>query len=165
MKIYLAGTSAEGKTGGRFPELLNNSTIEGGFYDKDICGGNNLLRRGGEIMRGGIFNENIAARTNILESFYYIADWQTRNIHNFKSFMLDSGAFTFVYGSKVDVDIAEYFDKYKQFVKHNDIDLFFELDIDEMVGYDEVLRYRKELERFTGKQCIPVWHINRGKEE
>lgn len=117
------------------------------------------------LNNGGGFDQDVAARVNLLESFYYIADWQTRNLHRFKSFMLDSGAFTFAYGSKTQVNMTEYFNKYKEYIKANDVDLFFEMDIDKLVGYEKVLEYRKELEKFTGKQCIPVWHINRGKEE
>ena len=39
------------------------------------------------------------------------------------------------------------------------------LDIDVIVGYEKVLELRERLERETGKKCIPVWHISRGKEE
>ena len=41
----------------------------------------------------------LASRVNMLESFYYVQDWQTRNIHRFKRFLLDSGAFTAMYGA------------------------------------------------------------------
>lgn len=114
--------------------------------------------------RGG-FDRDVASRVNLLESFYYIAEWQTRNLHRFKSFMLDSGAYSFAYGAKVEVNMTEYFDQYKRYVKENDVELFFELDIDELVGYEKVLEYRRELEKFVGRRCIPVWHINRGKDE
>ena len=115
--------------------------------------------------QGGIFDQDVAARVNMLESFYYIADWQTRNIHRFKSFMLDSGAYTFAYGSKAKVNLSEYFDRYRSYVKENNVQLFYELDIDELIGYESVLQYRKALESYVGRQCIPVWHIGRGKNE
>lgn len=48
--------------------------------------------------------------------------------------------------------------------KH-DIKYFFELDIDAVVGLEEVEKLRKRLEAETGKKCIPVWHKSRGKEK
>lgn len=42
--------------------------------------------------------------------------------------------------------------------------LFFELDIDSVVGLEEVERLRAKLEAMTNKKPIPVWHKNRGKE-
>ena len=46
----------------------------------------------------------------------------------------------------------------------NDIQLFFELDIDAILGIKEVERLRRLLERMTNKKCIPVWHKSRGKD-
>ncbi len=120
---------------------------------------------GGSITREDVFDQDIAARVNLLESFYYVADWQTRNIHRFKSFMLDSGAFTFAYGSGADVDWDAYLGRYIDYINQNDVGLFFELDIDKLVGYEKVLEYRARLEGGTGKRCIPVWHMNRGRED
>lgn len=119
---------------------------------------------GGRIIQGGVFDNDIAVRVNMLESFYYVADWQTRNLHKFKSFMLDSGAFTFAFGAKKTVVWDEYLDSYIDYINENDVELFFELDIDKLVGYEKVLEYRKRLEDGTGKRCIPVWHITRGKD-
>lgn len=107
----------------------------------------------------------IVNRVRLLESFYYVQDWQTENVHNFKSFLLDSGAFTFAFGSKVTVNWDKYLRDYIEYINRNDIDLFFELDIDKIVGYEKVLDYRDVLERETGKRCIPVWHLPRGKQE
>lgn len=117
------------------------------------------------FINGGGFDD-LAPRANILESFLYIADWQKRNIHKFKSFMLDSGAFTFAYGNGRSLDdIDGYLASYIDFINENDIDLFFELDIDALVGYERVKQMRKRLESETGKQCIPVWHVPRGWNE
>lgn len=101
----------------------------------------------------------------ILESFYY-ADEQTEQIIPYCSdFLLDSGAFTFMQGShKKKIDWDEYLEKYANFINRNKIEKFFELDIDSVVGLDEVLRIRRKLEKLTKKQCIPVWHTSRGKE-
>ena len=101
----------------------------------------------------------------LLESFYYISDWQLKIIKNCKCFLLDSGAYTFLSNSKKHLDWDEYLEKYARFIIENGIDYFFELDIDKIVGYEQVKLYRKNLENLTGKRCIPVWHKGRGYEE
>lgn len=103
----------------------------------------------------------------LLESFYSLQNEKTlkRIIkHNKENFLLDSGAFTFMSGTgKADFD--EYLTKYIDFVNKYDIQYFFELDVDSVVGYEKVKEYRKRLEKETGKKCIPVWHKSRGKDE
>ncbi len=101
----------------------------------------------------------------ILESFYYVKDWQVNHIKDKKLFLLDSGAFTFMSNSNKAVDWNDYLNRYIAFIKKYDVDYFFELDIDVVVGYEEVKRLRYKLEKATGKQCIPVWHKSRGIEE
>lgn len=101
----------------------------------------------------------------VLESFYYIKEWQLDYIHKWDMFLLDSGAFTFMNSCKGKVDFNDYLERYIDFINKYDIKYFFELDIDSVVGYEEVLRLRKRLEEGTHKKCIPVWHFNRGKEE
>lgn len=99
----------------------------------------------------------------LLESFYYIKEWQLKYIKNVtKSFLLDSGAFTFMVNSSSHVEWDEYIEKYADFIVRNNIENFFELDIDSVVGYKKVMEYRKKLESLTNKKCIPVWHKNRG---
>lgn len=100
----------------------------------------------------------------ILESFYYIDDWIRAIIPYLKNFLLDSGAFTFFTAGK-NIDWNEYVDKYADFINEYDVQNFFELDIDKLVGYENVLLLRKRLETKTGKRCIPVWHKSRGREE
>lgn len=101
----------------------------------------------------------------ILESFFYVKEWQIPYIKNiWKDFLLDSGAFTFINSNK-NKDFDEYLKKYIQFINQHDIKNFFELDIDCIVGYKKVLEYRKVLEKGTNKKCIPVWHKTRGKDE
>lgn len=103
----------------------------------------------------------------LLESFYSLQNEKTlkRIIkHNKENFLLDSGAFTFMSGTgKADFD--EYLTKYIDFINKYDIKYFFELDVDSVVGYDKVKEYRKRLEKETGKNCIPVWHKSRGKND
>jgi len=100
----------------------------------------------------------------VLESFFYFKEWQKNYIKGTKDFLLDSGAFTFMQNAK-NVDWNEYINRYAKFIVNNDIENFFELDIDSVVGYKEVLAYRKRLEKLTGRPCIPVWHKTRGIEE
>ena len=91
---------------------------------------------------------------NILMSFYYVNKWQERSIRYVNSFMLDSGAFTFFSQGK-NLNWDEYVERYADYVKQKDIKLFFELDIDSLVGYDKVLQIREKLEKLAGRRCIP----------
>ena len=104
---------------------------------------------------------------SILESFYYLRkneEFMALAKH-FGSFLLDSGAFTFMTGAhKRAINWDEYVEDYARFINKHDIKLFFELDIDSVVGLQEVERLREKLEALTGKKPIPVWHKNRGKE-
>jgi len=100
----------------------------------------------------------------ILESFYYVSNWMDDFIKNHWNFLLDSGAFTFMgnvrKGDNIDWD--EYLSNYIDYINKLDIKLFFELDIDLIVGIKEVERLRLRLEKETNKKSIPVWHKERG---
>ena len=100
----------------------------------------------------------------ILESFYYINDCARQKIPRIKNFLLDSGAFTFFSNGK-SIVWEEYVDKYATFINEFKIEKFFEFYIDSLIGLDKVLQLRKRLEKATGKQPIPVWHISRGIEQ
>lgn len=114
----------------------------------------------------GIYNETInAGNVSMLQTFAYKRKAIEELIPKLESFMLDSGAFTFLNSCKKDVDWDAYVEKYAEFINRNNIELFFELDIDAIIGYERVLELRKKLESLTGKQPIPVWHRSRGKEE
>jgi len=102
-----------------------------------------------------------------LESFYYISkeEWMFPLLKEFKGFLLDSGAFTFMSSKKnSSVDWDKYIETYGEFIKRHNVDNFFELDIDVIVGLTEVERLRAKLEKITNKRCIPVWHKSRGLE-
>lgn len=101
----------------------------------------------------------------VLESFYYVSEWQKELIQKCDMFLLDSGAFTFMSNTKKKIDWKDYIDKYIDFINENDIKYFFELDIDKIVGYDNVKAIRKYIEQRTNKKTIPVWHRSRGLEE
>lgn len=100
----------------------------------------------------------------ILESFYYMNRNITANLSKFDDFLLDSGAFTFMHAKK-HLDFNEYQQRYIDFINKYDIKHFFELDIDYLIGYDKVKLLRQQLEKQTGKQCIPVFHKERGFDE
>ena len=99
-----------------------------------------------------------------LESFFYFQPWQEILIND--KFMLDSGAYTFIASNKHNekIDWDKYVTAYGKFINKHDIKLFFELDIDPIVGIHEVERLRNKLENITGKKCIPVWHKSRGQQ-
>lgn len=90
-------------------------------------------------------------------------------IPKLRHFILDSGAFTYMMNTKKKADVTfkqweEYVDKYADFINNFNVQLFFELDIDVLIGYEKVVELRKRLIEKTGKMPIPVWHISRGKQ-
>lgn len=104
---------------------------------------------------------------NVLESFYYLrknAEFM-KLVPQLGSFLLDSGAFTFMNGAHVgSINWDKYVEEYASFINRFDVKLFFELDIDSIVGLKETERLRGKLENLTGKKPIPVWHRMRGKD-
>lgn len=155
MKIYLADSRSRG-------EVMDAMKVY-------IAGDNNKKKILRETLYGCDFftGENALSGINILESFYYLRkneEFMTL-VKHFGSFLLDSGAFTFMSGShKGAIDWDEYVEEYAAFINRWNVKLFFELDIDSVVGLAEVERLREKLEALTGKKPIPVWHRNRGKE-
>jgi len=80
--------------------------------------------------------------------------------------MLDSGAFS-AFKDPVKArsfDWDKYVKGYIEFINETKQKLFFELDIDIVVGLNKVEYYRKQIEDGTGLQPIPVWHPNRKAE-
>ncbi len=150
VNIYLADS------GGRFSDTAKGYTKERTECISIPQGCSRGLRCGeGELFKG----------TNILQSFYYCNEFTEKIIlPNCKRFMLDSGAFTFFSSGGV-ADWNAYVKRYADFINRNKVDLFFELDIDNIIGYEKVLYYRAKLEDMTGKPCIPVWHKSRGQDE
>ena len=152
MKLYLADMGARFYTAMKANERGEcgawKSTAKGLSLEKERCGE-------GEIFQG----------TNILQSFFYCNKFTEEVIlPNCKRFMLDSGAFTF-FGKGGAVDWNDYVRRYSEFIVRNKIELFFELDIDPLIGYARVLDLRKRIEDLTGKPAIPVWHKSRGLDE
>lgn len=170
MKIFLAG----GVTGNLNPvwrkiaqtkmtreDIKREVQRFGGVFDENIFSGRSTVERWGG------YDKIIAeSKPYILESFYYANADTERLLPLFGDFLLDSGAFTFMSNAKQSkVNWDEYIRKYADFIKRNRIKKYFELDIDNIVGYEKVKEYRKRLEDLTGEKCIPVWHKSRGKEE
>jgi hypothetical protein len=114
--------------------------------------------------RKKLIKNNLKDLRFVLESFFYVEPWQEEEIKDVEFFMLDSGAFTFLNSGK-NVDIEKYVEGYIDFINRHDIKYFFELDIDSVVGYNEVKRIRRKIERRTKKRCIPVWHRSRGIQD
>lgn len=97
----------------------------------------------------------------ILESFYSIekSPWFPKILPALDGFMLDSGAYTFMEGSYTGlVDFQAYQDRYAEFINRNNIELFFNLDIESIIGIEKTERLRERLESQTGKKPIIVWH-------
>lgn len=104
-----------------------------------------------------------------LMSYYYIRSKKynlaVKVRDNSEEILIDSGAHSFQKGKKVDWEefTKEYADFIKKFDKPNVIG-YFEMDVDNIIGYGKVLELRKILEKVSNK-IIPVWHKNRGIEE
>lgn len=126
----------------------------------------NISRRCSSVEKRGGYDKTIMEhKPFILESFYYTDADTERLLPYFGDFMLDSGAFTFMENAKIKIQWDDYLERYAHFIKKNKIQKFFELDIDTVVGYEKVKEYRRKLEKLTGLQPIPVWHIKRGIKE
>ena len=112
-------------------------------------------------------DENIEKYKYNLMSFFYIKDMKIpEKIRNKSEFIIiDSGAHSFQKGKKV--DWVEFTKRYAEFIKQFDrpnVVGYFEMDVDNIIGYDKVLELRKILENVSNK-IIPVWHKNRGLDE
>lgn len=114
----------------------------------------------------------------VLESFYYLRKSNEAALKktmayiksdDCKMFLLDSGAFTYMEQAKNSKDkttdnFEQYVREYAAFINKWDIQYFFEMDIDVIVGIEKVEEYRRLLEELTGKKSVPVFHLSRGKD-
>ena len=123
--------------------------------------------RGGRPVAQLMTEKGIKMRWNLMSYFYirgkiplaeYIRD-------NSEEILIDSGAHSFQKGKHVDwvKYTQEYADFIKQFDRPNVVG-YFEMDVDNVIGYENVLKLRRILESVSDK-IIPVWHRNRGVEE
>lgn len=108
-------------------------------------------------------------KANVLLTFARMAKNAILDKSMFKDIILDSGAFTFAYNKKfADGQLPnweKYVSDYAFFVKNNKIKKYMELDIDPLVGYDTVKKFRAFLEKEVGWPPIPVWHVSRGLDD
>lgn len=99
-----------------------------------------------------------------LQAFPYMNANKVEYIKKFKNFILDSGAFTMMNKNNKKFDIVDYVKQYGKFVKDNNIDNFFELDVDGVYGFDVYKDNLHRLQDITGKDPIRVYHTWRGLE-
>ena len=111
-------------------------------------------------------NKLVSQFKYILCSFYYLTPEIFKTIQDKSELMIiDSGAHSFQKGKKV--NWVEYTKKYAEWIKANDSDKivgYFEMDVDNIIGYEKVKELRKILESASDK-IIPVWHKNRGIDD
>ncbi len=103
----------------------------------------------------------------VLETFFNGAKscLEAMRIVGNDNFLLDSGAFSYMNGAKVTLQqMEEYVNKYIDFIVQNKIKHFFEIDVDNIFGLEQVEAWRRKIETAAGCQCIPVWHKGRGVE-
>lgn len=136
------------------------SAIEGGSSCKDD---------GQHMFIDFILKEkpNIKMKWNLVSYYYIRGNHKTfrKIVDNSEQVLIDSGAHSFQFGAKVDFE--EYTKQYAKFIQENDEDKilgYFEMDIDNIIGYNKVLQLRRILESVSDK-IIPVWHPNRGIKE
>lgn len=128
------------------------------------CGNGNNMN-----MSDYFLTQGIKYKWNLL-SYYYIKNDRDYNSallvrDNSEEVLIDSGAHSFQKGKKV--DWVEYTKQYAEFIRKFDkpnVVGYFEMDVDNIIGYDKVLELRKILESVSDK-IIPVWHKNRGIDE
>ena len=111
--------------------------------------------------------ENDINPINHLFSYFYIQ--QKKMFDEYLKFkakseriLIDSGAHTF--HTSQDIDFKDFTLSYADFIRKTDtanVVGYFEMDIDNRIGFKNVLKLRRIIEEATDK-VIPVWHKNRG---
>lgn len=161
MNVYLAGCSSKFKY-----DAIRKLGLELRTSEKDTKCAFTLQGSSHGVRTDCTTAQSRWGGVSLLESFYYADDWTEKTIPLLESFMLDSGAFTFMTSkASKTLNWDQYIEEYADFINRNNVSLFYELDIDSIVGYERVKQMRSKLIQLTGKQPIPVWHISRGKEE
>lgn len=97
----------------------------------------------------------------LLQTFYEMKSWKEEKIKRAlnccDTFMLDSGAFTFMNSGKK-VHWKTYVNEYIEFINKYDIQYFIELDLYGVLGVETTEKIRRYIEHHTGKKPIPVYH-------
>ncbi len=153
MRIYLAGWH------GNLCPLFSKM---GGAEMRVFLGGEHPVKNGRQVKWKG--NRGV----NLLESYYYARGnkFIPKLLPELARgrFMLDSGAYSFMVDKTISLKWEDYVREYAEFINRFDVQYFFELDIDNVIGLKKVEGLRNLLSRETGKTPIPVWHKSRGKE-
>ena len=113
-----------------------------------------------------IWAKEILAHVKVKKNLMSFANWgkknalmeQIRDASNLV--MIDSGAFTFQRKAHLRGNVEQKVIEYGEFIKKFDrpnIVGYMEMDLDNMVGYERVLEYRKYLQGISNK-IIPIWH-------
>lgn len=101
--------------------------------------------------------------THILQSYAYNFKGVEKYYPMCKSVMLDSGAFTVMCAKNTkNFDPMKYCKEYAEHVKKNNIDLFVELDIEGVFGFEVYRDCLHQLQDITGRMPILVYHKWRG---
>jgi len=114
-----------------------------------------------------IINRDASEKSFILQSFIDYMSAKDNNYFmskvypNIDLFILDSGAFSMLYGSKK-VNLDSYIEKYIGFVKKYKIVNYVELDLYNVIGVEKTEAIRKKLTKEIGYPPIPVWHKSTG---
>ena len=77
-------------------------------------------------------------------------------------YLLDSGAYTYMYNTKKSFNLKDHLQKYCYYINEFDIQNFFELDLDVFLSIDEIENIRKKIFLETHKKPIIVYHDERG---
>lgn len=122
---------------------------------------------GGGSIAEELVRQGVKMKYNLM-SYYYIRRKRELSAFirdNSEEILIDSGAHSFQKGVKVDWDnyTKEYADFIKWFDRPNVVG-YFEMDVDNIIGYEKVKELRKILETVSDK-IIPVWHKNRGIDD
>lgn len=160
MKLFLAGDVP-------WRELIYSKAIINCPTAEENQEGNsmNIMLADGESRADKLGEQRKKYKPYILESFLQTTEKSVKYLPYYGDYMLDSGAFSMLMGNAKKVDLKTYVDSYIAYVQKYNVQKFFELDIDPVVGYEEVLKIRKYIAEKVGRSPIPVWHKSRGMKD
>lgn len=160
MKLFLAGDVP-------WRELIYSKAIINCPTAEENQEGNsmNIMLAGWESRADKLGEQRKKYKPYILESFLQTTEKSVKYLPYYGDYMLDSGAFSMLMGMQKKVDLKTYVDSYIAYVQKYNVQKFFELDIDPVVGYEEVLKIRKYIAEKVGRSPIPVWHKSRGMKD
>lgn len=160
MKLFLAGDVP-------WRELIYSKAIINCPTAEENQEGNsmNIMLAGGEAELTSWESKEKKYKPYILESFLQTTEKSVKYLPYYGDYMLDSGAFSMLMGNAKKVDLKTYVDSYIAYIQKYNVQKFFELDIDPIVGYEEVLKIRKYIAEKVGRSPIPVWHKSRGMKD